>query len=281
MESNFHRSASTPNDALSPLAPGSLIRIAHGALAVDIAPSAGGRVAQITFDRIAWLVGHSHEHQSMIAWGSYPMLPWAGRIRHGRFHFRGRDYQLALNFGHHAIHGVAFGTPWQVDEHSSTHVDLSLQLPEDEHWPFGGTARQRMEVSENRLRMTLTLTAGEHAMPATIGWHPWFLKPDRFDFEPSGFYPRDAEGITSLPLAQPPSGPWDDCFINDKPVLMRRLGQTLRLTSDCNHWVIYDETDHATCVEPQTGPPDAFNLAPASWLSPGSSISAWFVLEWV
>jgi aldose 1-epimerase len=44
--------------------------------------------------------------------------------------------------------------------------------------------------------------------------------------------------------------------------------------------VVYDETAHATCVEPQSGPPDAFNLAPTEYLSPGASISACFLMEW-
>ena len=280
MENNAGQTPLLHDDALRPLSPGPLLRIAHGALAIDIAPAAGGRIAQILFDRVAWLVGHDQANEAMIAWGSYPMLPWAGRIRHGRFHFRGRTYQLPLNLGDHAIHGVALGMPWKVEEHSATRVELSLSLPEDERWPFGGTARQRIEVSEHQLRMTLTLTAGDHPMPASIGWHPWFRKPERLDFAPSRYYPRDAEGIASLPLAEPPPRPWDDCFLNHKPVLIHREGQCARLTSDCVNWVVYDEKEHATCVEPQSGPPDAFNLAPTQYLAPGSSLSAWFLLEW-
>jgi aldose 1-epimerase len=268
------------DDALHPLAPGPLIRIAHGDLAVDIAPAAGGRIAQIAFEQHEWLVGYDERNQAMIAWGSYPMLPWAGRIRHGRFAFDGHSYQLPLNLGEHAIHGVGFGMPWMIDEQSVTHAVLSLQLPEDERWPFGGTAHQRIEVSHRQLRMTLTLTAGRHPMPATIGWHPWYRKPGQLSFHPSHYYPRDHQGIAHFPLAAPPSGPWDDCFINDQPVVLHSHGQHLRLTSDCNHWVVYDETAHATCVEPQSGPPDAFNLAPALRVPAGSSISAWYLLEW-
>jgi aldose 1-epimerase len=43
---------------------------------------------------------------------------------------------------------------------------------------------------------------------------------------------------------------------------------------------VYDQTAHATCVEPQTGPPDAFNLEPAPLL-PHASIDAWFAMEWL
>ncbi|HTV84464.1 MAG TPA: aldose epimerase [Dyella sp.] len=261
--------------------PGPLVRIAHGSLTVDIAPSAGGRIAQITTDHDTWLIGHDEGDEAMIAWGSYPMLPWAGRIRHGRFRFHGRDIQLPRNFGEHAIHGIAFALPWWIDGHSPTHIDLSLPLPEDESWPFGGIARQRIEVGQDGLRMTLSITAGEQPMPATLGWHPWFRKPDRLEFAPTRMYPRDAQGIATLPVIDPPPPPWDDCFLNDKPLVMHRAGQRIRLSSSCDHWVIYDETAHATCIEPQSGPPDAFNLTPSRQLSPGETLSVWYAMEWM
>lgn len=266
-------------EALSPLAPGRLIRIARGPLAVDIAPQAGGRIAQITYDGIEWLVGHGPETAATIAWGCFPMVPWAGRIRHGKFGFEGRTHQLPLNLGGHAIHGVGFAMPWRVDAVGSRHVELALALPADDRWPFGGAACQRIEVGGDRLQMQLRVTAGKQAMPVSLGWHPWFRKPDRVEFLPSRVYPRDAEGIASLPLAPPPPRPWDDCFINDNPVVMHRAGRRLRLTSDCRRWVVYDATGDAICFEPQSGPPDAFNLEPFH-LEPGASCAAWFLFEW-
>lgn len=266
--------------AMAPLAPGPLITIGKGSLSVEIAPCAGGRIAQIVRDGTEWLVGYSEQTSAMIAWGSYPMVPWAGRIRRGRFEFQGRDYQLPLNLGDHAIHGVAFGMPWQVDAHARDHAELSLALPDDERWPFGGSCHQHIEVGDNWLRMALSVTAGQRAMPVTIGWHPWLRKPDRIEFSPTKVYPRDEEGIATRPLAPPPPGPWDDCFVNDEPVLVHRAGQSVRLTSDCSHWVVYDETGHATCIEPQSGPTDGLNLEPIR-LPAGESIQRWFLWEWL
>jgi len=266
--------------ALGPLAPGETIHIAHDGLSVEIAPAAGGRIAQITRDDLEWLVGYSAANPASIDWGSFPMLPWAGRIRRGSFDFDGNRYQLSPNLGAHAIHGIAFGLPWHVDTHSPSHVELSLQLPEGEHWPFGGIARQRIAIARDTLRLALSVTAQARAMPVVIGWHPWLRKPDRMGFAPSQCYPRDAEGIATLPLVKPPPRPWDDCFINRRPVIVQRGGQTLRLRSDCTHWVMYDEPEDATCIEPQSGPPDAFNLEP-SVLAPGATRAAWYLWEWL
>lgn len=260
--------------------PGPLATIANGELRVAIAPQAGGRIAQIRYGGIDHLVGYDEDNQAMIAWGSYPMLPWAGRIRQGRFDFQGAQYQLPLNLGAHAIHGVAFTMPWQVEVHEANAVELSLALPEDDRWPFGGTAHQRIVVGEDRLEMELSVRAGPVPMPAVIGWHPWFRKPERLSFSPSRMYPRDQEGIATLPLVEPLPGPWDDCFINRAPVVLQRAGQRLQLSSDCTNWVIYDQTTHATCIEPQSGPPDAFNLEPAI-IPPGETLRKGFLIEWL
>jgi aldose 1-epimerase len=267
-------------DAMAHLAPGPLISITHGALRVTIAAQAGGRIAQIQHDGVEHLVGYSEATAAMIAWGCYPMVPWVGRIRHGRFRFRDQEYQLPLNLHPHSIHGLGFAMPWRVDRHESSLAELSLAMPEDRRWPFGGTAHQRIAATHHRLEMTLSVRAGRVPMPAALGWHPWFRKPEQLEFIPSHIYPRDDEGIATLPLADPPPGPWDDCFINHETVALHIAGQKLHLRSDCLHWVVYDATSFATCIEPQSGPADAFNLEPGELL-PGATLQRRFVIEWM
>ncbi len=265
----------TPDGAMTPLPPGPLLTLARGAISVDIAPQAGGRVAQIRVDGVEQLAGYSEQNAATIAWGCYPMVPWAGRVRGGGFTFAGERRRLEINLGRHAIHGVGFALPWHVDTHSGHRVELSLGLPEDAQWPFGGMASQDIEVEDSGVRMTLSVTAGSRAMPAELGWHPWFLKPERLEFAPSAWYPRDADGMATLPLASPPQGPWDDCFLNSAPAVLHSGGRRTTLTSDCDHWVVYDVPERTTCVEPQSGPPDAFNLAPRV-LAPGQTLERWF-----
>jgi len=91
-------------------------------------------------------------------------------------------------------------------------------------------------------------------------------------------YRRDDDGIAVADLVLVPPGPWDDCFVNDEPVELMLDGLRLRLSSSCRDWVLYDERAHATCIEPQTGPPDAFTIAPRV-LPPGGSLRAWFRIE--
>src|SRR6516225_4663990 len=113
--------------ALKPLAPGPVFEIGRGSLRVSIAPQAGGRIAQIRRDGVEWLVGYDKDNAATIAWGCYPMLPWVGRLRRGRFKFAGNSYQLPLNLGGHAIHGIGFALPWSLDAQSPTSAELSLE----------------------------------------------------------------------------------------------------------------------------------------------------------
>lgn len=267
------------DDAQAPLPAGNLHWLRAGKLEIALAPEAGGRIAQIRYDGVDWLVGEEDVGAASIAWGCYPMVPWAGRIRQGRFTFDGRAYTLPHNFGGHAIHGVGFALPWHVDSLAADTATLSLQLPEDGYWPFGGTASQFMHVTPHSLELRLAVQAGNHPMPAVLGWHPWFRKPDELLFAAGAMYPRDEEGIARLPLHLASPGPWDDCFINHTDITLLSAGQRLRLRANTNHWVVYDAAAHATCVEPQTGPPDGFTLAP-NRLDPGEQLELTFQLAW-
>ncbi|MER2021998.1 MAG: aldose epimerase [Stenotrophomonas sp.] len=271
--------ASPKDDAQAPLPAGRLYWLRAGRLEVALAPDAGGRVAQMRYDGVDWLVGEQEGGAAAIGWGCYPMVPWAGRLRRGRFVFDGNRYALPTNFGGHAIHGVGFSRPWQVDSLGADSAMLSLELPEDRYWPFGGTATQAIQMRSDGLDLHLAVQAGDQPMPSVLGWHPWFRKPDRLLFAPKAMYPRDGEGIATLPCVRPAPGPWDDCFVSPVDVVLVSAGQRLRMRADTEHWVVYDGAAHATCVEPQTGPPDGFTLAP-NHLQPGQRLALTFALTW-
>ncbi len=240
-----------------------------------------------TEDREPWSTG----------WGSFSMAPWAGRIRHGRFRFL--DDVLGLDLNHddgcgvgggggpieppdpplvgdphvdpdgdrrHAIHGTTFSRPWTIVESEADRCLLTCPLTGALGWPYAGTATQRIALHADRLELELTVAADHGtAFPASIGWHPWFAKPDRVDFGPVAMYALDPIGLPTGELVTPTAGPWDDCFVNHDPVRLvydRPVVPEVTVTSDCDHWVVYDEPVDATCVEPQSGPPDAPSIRP-------------------
>lgn len=244
----------------------------------------GGRLAQVVAVGQPLLIdpGPAAERDATSTdWGAYPMAPWAGRIRSGRFRFFGRDHQLPLNQQdgpdddrRHAMHGTVFTRSWTIDERSTNAVSLSTRLDRTgSGWPFPGTAHQRIELLAGQLRCDLSIDidhsvhSEQHPVvfPAEIGWHPWFVKPNQLHFHPNAMYERDRVGLPTGHLVAPTPGPWDDCFVNTAPVTLeydRPIASMITVSSDCDHWVVYDVPDHATCVEPQSGPPDAFTIRP-------------------
>lgn len=248
------------------------LTIRAGDIAVEVEPVHGGRIGQITIAGTPLLVARSDEFAGPLAWGAYPMVPWAGRIRDGRFDFRGRHYRLPRNHGGHAMHGVGYVSEWEVVDVDASSVRLTLQMPCDHRWPFGGHVEQRFEVDVAGVTLTMRVNADDQAFPASFGWHPWFRKPERLGFHPVAMYHRDDDHIAIDDLVAVPNGPWDDCFVNEQPVAITIDGVHVEFRSTSSCWVVYDEPLHATCIEPQTGPPDAFTIAP-SVIEPGESAS--------
>ena len=156
-------------------------------------------------------------------------------------------------------------------------------------WPFGGRVRQRFELTDDSLSITAEVTATDTAMPAMIGWHPWFRRqldrggPAELHVETSSasVYAVDDEDIPTGALVAVPAEPWNACFVGlTAPPRIDWPGAiSLTVSSTFDHWVLFTEPDHALCVEPQSGPPNQFHLAPRI-LEPGESLSGSMTLTW-
>jgi aldose 1-epimerase len=278
---------------------------------VSIAPERGGRVAQIeALHRGTW-VSLLHEpietppqQRDPMTWGSFVMVPWPNRIARARFSWRDALVELPSNFGDHAIHGLCFDRPWDVA--AVTPTACSLRVEFGPRWPFGGYARQRIEVLDDGLAQTIEVHADGAPFPAGAGWHPWFRRdvggaqhvhaqvdaPERYEL---------ANGIPTGRLV-PVEGEHD---LRDYPALReRRLDDCYRCTSgtlrlrwddlelwiessdNVRHAIVYTPA-HAICLEPQTCAVDAFNLAAkggvgtgAVTVEPGMPLVASTVWRW-
>ena len=241
-----------------------------------ISAADGGRIASLRVGEQRVL--YEGPNADPMQWGSYPMAPWAGRVRDGQFHMCDVKHQLAINMAPHAIHGTVFTQPWHTIDFTPRSVSMTCDL--GPMWPFGGQAHQHFELGEDSLSCTLAVTAADLAMPAELGWHPWFTKPvtDQLGF--SAMYERDETGIPSGRIVDPKPRPWDDCFTGPTvPLRLHYPTCTVTVSSDCDHWIVFDEPSHATCVEPQSGPPDRFNFD-QQILQPGQTLTRTMLIEW-
>ena len=258
---------------------GGSVELENGSARVVFDLEAGGRLASLCIDGTEVLVT---QRAGDTEWGCYVMAPWAGRVREGRFQWHDRQIELPLRLPPHALHGTVLDAPWaQWDQNT-----ISCALGAD--WPWGGEVRSVLSLHPDRLVWRLEVHAHADAFPAVVGWHPWFRRQLAdgsllmLDFEPSSMLVRDATGIPTGEHAPPSDGPWDDCFIgvDRSPTLRWSNGLEVEVSSTCTHWVVYSEPEHAICVEPQSGPPDAFNLGRPDTAAPGSPLVHTMTLRW-
>jgi aldose 1-epimerase len=154
-----------------------------------------------------------------------------------------------------------------------------MACPLGERWPLGGTAAQRIELAAGSLTCRLRVTAADDSMPAEIGWHPWFRSSGPIEMAATSMYERGPDHLPTGRLIDVRPPPWDDCFPTTATVQFPVGDLTVRVESDCDHRVVFDELDVGIAVEPQSGPPDAFNLHPRV-LPPGESLERTMTISW-
>jgi aldose 1-epimerase len=239
-----------------------VVSLRAGDSELTVEPVAGGRFGSLVVRGHELLVTEGY---GPIEWGCYPMAPFAGRIRDGRFTFRGRGYQVETNMPPNAIHGTVFTRPWDVTAQTAEGAELATDLGPG--WPFRGRVTQTLTLRPDGLDTRLELEADE-PMPAWLGWHPWFRREvsgvnAELEFDAEQMYERGLDGLPTGQLVPPKPRPWDDAFVGVRsPVRLAWPGVlSLEVSATARVWVVYDERPHAICLEPQTAPPDVVNLA--------------------
>ena len=242
---------------------------------------------------------------------NFHMLPYSNRIREGRFEFERHQYQL--DHGDvHARHGALRKLPWRVLEDSRSMLlgEFDSRVDGAINWPWPIAAQVRYQLEGRLLQSSMSLTNhGELAMPAGMGWHPYFVRQiggaDAVLTLPvHSLYP-DENGDClpdGPPVSLPPALDFTearkldpaqriDCcfggFAGEATIAWPSTGLTLRLraSDNCTHLVLCNPDAPHFAVEPVTHANDAVNLqshgidAGLVVLEPGASLLATWQLE--
>lgn len=274
-----------------------ILAISHGEYEMGVAPRAGGSLAYFRHagaDLMRPFDAAGLAADNPRAGAGFPMVPYCGRLAHGRFARAGRVHQLALNFAPspHAIHGNGWARAWSVVEQAARAITLRLDHQPDEAWPFAYGATQTFAVGED-VSWTLSIeNRDRHAMPAGLGFHPYFIRTPATTLTANVRAMWQADEHL-LPTREVPS-PFvfantgmdatrvDACFTGwDGRAEIRwpELGRRLVLTGDPGHLVVFSPPSPAfLCVEPQSMMPDAFNRGGGALLAPGAALSV--IMRW-
>jgi len=237
-----------------------MIRLEDDGIRVEIDPCRGGRIASLQLHGLDVLPSAPPPGTpDAVGVGIFAMVPWAGRVRDGRFVHEGVVSQLPVADDGHALHGLGKDAAWTDEGQGVLRVRLGAP------WPVGGEATLRHILRPGGVTVVLSWRDDQVA-PCTLGLHPWFRRrlargqAARLSIRSTTMVERGADGLPTGRLVDPSDGPWDDCFLVASPPVLEWPG-ALRLTlrSSSPWWVVYDQPADALCVEPQTAPPDAFS----------------------
>ena len=257
------------------------VHLAVGETTAVVDPDQGGRLASLVVAGHQRLIDRADPGAQLppVSWGSFPMIPWVGRMRRGELDIGGAIHRLPPNFGAHAIHGLAFHVPWEVATSTERLVELRRRLGDGDGWPVGAWLGQTIELSEDAISFRIEVTA-DAPMPIAVGWHPWFRR--RLGSPIVVSVPADAVLETSddmIPTGAiiPVAGPTDlrrPADLGDRALDHAYVGVSgpsriawpdLELTIEAAPLgsIVVHSTPRAVCVEPQTAWPDAHRLAAA------------------
>jgi aldose 1-epimerase len=267
-----------------------LVTLRCGPAEAVLDPGAGGRIAALRVDGVDLLVTHG---AGPLAWGAYPMVPWAGRLREGLLHWDRVVHALPTDLlPPHAIHGTLVEAAWGVAAPAGE-AEATLEAPLGATWPFGGRAVHRVTLTATSLTATLEVHADERTFPAIVGWHPWFPRTLRgpagaiggaveVDVRASGMLERGDDYIPTGAVVPVPRGALDDCLVGvtRAPVVRWPGAFEITIESDAAYWVVYTQHADGVCVEPQTGPPNGLNTGDFTLVEPGRPLVASMTLRW-
>ncbi|WP_312795149.1 aldose 1-epimerase [Tianweitania sp.] len=214
--------------------------------------------------------------------GCFAMLPFANRIKQGRFGFEGREIVLPVNLPDEgmAIHGFSREHPWRVASLDDAKLVLEQDFASIRN-PYRYLAQQEISLSEQGLRIALSVrNTGDHALPFGIGLHPWFVKTPEatLSFGSSSAFERDKAGLplpkrVEMPIfrSEAPESlgklPYFDRFFPEwSPFLARicrpedGLAITLEAEGALRHLHVFVPDNRPVfCAEPVSHAPDVVN----------------------
>lgn len=138
----------------------------------------------------------------------FPLLPYANRLGHGRFRFKGRDQVIASSpvAEPHALHGVGWRRSWTIESHTAQDAVMRLTHQPDADWPYAFEAIEHVNLTPNALGIQLILTNTDaQAQPVGLGWWVRFPKRprSRLHIETGQRWEADVTGLPIRRVNQP------------------------------------------------------------------------------
>lgn len=261
------------------------IFLRNGPITVGLAPESGAltRFDVQIGDTLAEVLRPAIDRPPTGPWAlgasSFPLMPYGGRLRNGRFRFEGREVTYPLNGlpEKHSSHGDGWTRPWSL-----THLDrrsASMTLLHESQAPLKYACTQTVSVGLRTVTIVLVLgNLDSQRIPVGVGLHPYFahrahailsanlpaqwqwddeLMPLERGPNPDADAFRRGKAVMELPVAAEFDG-WD----GEARILWPKQGLSVHLTTTpaMKHAVVWVPTGQDFfCFEPTSHATDALN----------------------
>ena len=279
-------------DETTPIDPGMnhVVQLQAGAARVRLLPGAGARISSLQLAMPAGgtvdvLQPYPEDFFDPVRWakgGIYPLMPYSNRIANARVRVQGEEVLLSPHPDAlpHTLHGNAHLLPWILDRHDAATAVMLLDAAPSAAWPWHYAGRLEVTLLEAALHLRITIrNAGERAMPAGIGLHPYFRHEPQalLAYQASTVWPPSSEVLAVAARAPsseevhqpgrplPPGGltryasGWEGMADIDLP---RGARLRMQVDAELQHLVVHRPDNLAyLCLEPVSHVADGFNLA--------------------
>ena len=216
----------------------------------------------------------------------FPTVPFFGRLRDGRFVFRGREVAL---HGIAPLHGCVWRMPWRVGTQAPGRVVIHCEHAAGD-WPWPFVATQEIALGDAGLAITLSVrNTGDAAMPCGQGLHPYFPcdASTELSANVSARVPLDSD-VLPIRGAAPVAARLQRCRVHrqglddgfvgwDGVAIVTQPAQDvrIRLAADASRLHVYAPADgDFVCVEAISHAIDGFNLDEADHAGAGIAVLA-------
>lgn len=199
---------------------------------------------------------------------AFPLVPFGGRLKHGKLRWEGATVQLPCPPSSHVLHGDSMQRPWTLHHHDRTSVTMTLDYP-TVMWPFPAQVAVRYLIRGPIFRVLIcVLNLSDKSIPFGLGWHPYFAagSDTRLRLSVRGCARLDADGFSPEISGGPEerlfspadgAGTWQ-CLAAPGPAILEGPQGSLmelRFGSTVSHVVVHvPPNGSAMAVEPLTHP---------------------------
>ena len=248
-----------------------------------IAPEKGATVVSLTREGEEYLYRDEQNLRSSERprCGIPFLFPIFGRLKEGRFSWKGREYPME-------IHGFAHTSAWRAEQQRSDRLVLSLEHNAQtwSQYPFAFRMELTFQVREGSLIIHPSLrNQGQEPMPFQYGFHPYFLTPNpesvRVEIHANFFMDGQSEqprlfgqGQGGIVLAEG-AGEAGGAFLGVEGPSVVDLGDrkvTISQNGDYPTLILWTQAGKPfLCVEPICGTPNGLNTGDCRMLYPGET----------